>query len=176
VATEHGETEEVLQSSGLDWTVLRNATYAELQVVPGALAVAGGKLYTNAGDGLLVPVSRHDCAAAAAAVLTTDGHEGKTYDITGPEALSQMQLVETLSEVSGRPVELMPIGDKMLTWGLTRSGAPKPVARAIVAFGKAIREGYYDVVDPAAATLTGQAPRTLRDVLIANRGELLAAV
>jgi NAD(P)H dehydrogenase (quinone) len=176
VATEHGETEEVLQNSGLDWTVLRNATYAELQVVPGAMAVAGGKLYTNAGDGRLVPVSRHDCAAAAAAVLTSDGHEGMVYDITGPESLSQTQLADLLSEVSGRPVELMPIGDKMLTWGLTRSGAPKPVARAIVAFGKAIREGYYDVVDPAAATLTGQAPRTLREVLIANRGELLAAV
>jgi NAD(P)H dehydrogenase (quinone) len=176
VATEHGETEEILKESGLDWTVLRNATYAELQVMPGALAVAGGKLYTNAGDGRLVPVSRDDCAAAAAAVLTTDGHTGMTYDITGREALSQTQLADLLSEVSGRHVELIPIGDKMLSWGLTRNGAPKPVARAIVAFGKAIREGYYDVVDPAVSQLTGRPPRTLRDVLIANRGELVAAV
>jgi NAD(P)H dehydrogenase (quinone) len=175
VATEHGETEEILHDSGLAWTVLRNAMYAELQVPPGALAVAGGKLYTNAGDGLLVPVSRQDCAAAAAAVLTTDGHDGMTYDITGSEALSQSQLADLFSEVSGRPVQLMPIGDKMLTWGLTRNGAPKPVARAIVAFGRAIREGYYDVVDTAAATLTGREPRSLRDVLIANRGELLEA-
>ena len=175
VATEHGETERILQQSGLGWTVLRNATYAELQVAPGALAVAGGKLYTNAGEGLLVSVSRQDCAAAAAAALTDDGHEGKTYDITGPEALSQQQLVDLLSEVSGRPIKLMPIGDRMLALGLTRNGAPKPVARAIVAFGKAIREGYYSTVDPAVATLTGRAPRTLREVLIANRGELLAA-
>jgi NAD(P)H dehydrogenase (quinone) len=176
IATEHGETEEILQESGLDWTVLRNATYAELQVIPGALAVAGGKLYTNAGDGRLVPISRRDCAAAAASVLTTDGHEGMTYDITGQEALSQMQLADLLSEVSGRQVELVPVGDRMLAWGLTRNGAPKPVARAIVAFGRAIREGYYDVLDPAVAQLTGQAPCTLRDVLVANRGELLAAV
>jgi NAD(P)H dehydrogenase (quinone) len=177
VATEHGETEQLLHDSGLDWTVLRNATYAEMQVVPGALAVAGGKLYTNAGDGLLVPVSRNDCASAAAAVLTTDGHEGKTYDITGPEAISQGELVALLSEVSGRQVELISVGDRMLTWGLTRHGAPKPVARSIVAFGKAIREGYYNVVDPmAVASLTGQEPRTLRDVLIAHRGELLASV
>jgi NAD(P)H dehydrogenase (quinone) len=176
IATEHGATEEVLRQSGLDWTVLRNATYAELQVMPGALAVAGGKLYTNAGAGLLVPVSRHDCAAAAAAVLTTDGHEGHTYDITGPEALGQADLADLLSEVSGREVKLMPVGDRVLGWGLTRSGAPKPVARAIVAFGRAIREGYYDVVDPAVSLLTGREPRTLRDVLIANRGELLAAV
>jgi NAD(P)H dehydrogenase (quinone) len=71
----------------------------------------------------------------------------------------------------------MPIGDRMLALGLTRNGAPKPVARAIVAFGKAVREGYYDVVDPSSvSTLTGRSPRSLRDVLIANRGELLAAV
>ncbi|MDX6657454.1 MAG: hypothetical protein QOH62_2247 [Solirubrobacteraceae bacterium] len=175
IATEHGETEEILKESGLDWTVLRNGTYAELQVMPGALAVANGKLYTNAGDGLLVPVSRDDCAAAAAAVLTTDGHTGVTYDITGPEPLSQIQLAELLSEVSGRHVELSAIGDRMLCWGLTRNGAPKPVARAIVAFGRAIREGYYDVVDPAVSRLTGRAPRTLRDVLISNRGELVAS-
>ena len=176
IATEHGETEEALKASGLDWTVLRNATYAELQVMPGAMAVAGGKLYTNAGDGLIVPVSRQDCAAAAAAVLLSEGHAGMTYDITGPEALSQTQLAHVLAEVSGRRVQVVPLSDRKLNWGLARYGVPKPVARAIVAFGKAVREGYYDIVDPAAASLIGHEPRTLRDVLVANRGELLASV
>jgi NAD(P)H dehydrogenase (quinone) len=176
IATEHGETEEVLRASGRDWTILRNATYAELQVLPGSLAVAGGKLYTNAGDGLLVPVSRQDCAAAAATVLSTEGHAGMTYEITGPEALSQPELADVLSDVSGRRVELVRMGDRMLTWGLMRNGAAKPVARSIVAFGRAIREGYYAQVDPAASRLIGREPRTLRDVLIANRGELLASV
>jgi NAD(P)H dehydrogenase (quinone) len=176
IATEHGETEDILKRSGLDWTILRNGTYAELQVTPGALTVAGGKLYTNAGDGLLVPVSREDCAAAAAAALTTDGHAGKTYDITGPEALSQAELAEVLSDVSGRRVQLVPVSDRVLTWGLMRHGAPKPVAKSVVAFGRAIREGYYAVKDPVVSDLTGRPPRTLRDVLIANRGELLASV
>jgi NAD(P)H dehydrogenase (quinone) len=176
IATEHGQTEAILHESGLEWTVLRNATYAELQVPAGALAVAGGKLYTNAGDGRLVSVSRQDCARAAAVVMTTDGHEGKTYDVTGQEALSQTELADLLSEVSGRAVKLVPVGDRVLSWGLTRNGAPKPIARAIVAFGRAVREGYYDVVDPALTTLTGAPPRSLRDVLIAHRGDLLASV
>jgi NAD(P)H dehydrogenase (quinone) len=42
-----------------------------------------------------------------------------------------------------------------------------------VAFGKAVREGYYDIVDPAFTALTGEAPRSLRDVLIAHRGDLV---
>jgi NAD(P)H dehydrogenase (quinone) len=176
IATEHGETEAILHESGLEWTVLRNATYAELQVPPCALAVAGGKLYTNAGEGRLTSVSRRDCARAAAAVMITDGHAGKTYDVTGTEALSQSELVGLLSEISGRAVELVPVGDRMLSWGLTRNGAPKPIARAIVAFGKAVREGYYDVVDPSVTTLTGAPPRSLRDVLVAHRGDLLASV
>lgn len=175
LATEHGETEEILKGSGLDWTILRNATFAELQVPPGSLAVAGGKLYTNAGEGKLVSVSRGDCARAAAAVLTGDGHAGKTYDVTGPEALSQRQLAGLLAEVSGRAVKVVPVGDRTLAWGLTRAGTPKPVARSIVAFGKALREGYYDVVDPAFSQLTGLAPRSLRDVLIAYRGDLVSA-
>jgi len=176
IATEHGDTEEVLRASGLEWTILRNATYAELQVTPGAMAVGGGKLYTNAGEGLLVPVSRQDCAAAAAEVLVSEGHAGMTYDITGPEALSQGQLAEVLAEVSGRRVQVVPLSDRKLAWGLMRYGASKPVARAIVAFGKAVREGYYGRVDPTASQLIGREPQTLRDVLIANRGELLASV
>jgi NAD(P)H dehydrogenase (quinone) len=175
VAIEHAETEQLLEESGLEATVLRNGTYAELQIPAGALAVAGGKLYSNAGAGRLVPVSRSDCAAAAAAVLTSDGHAGMTYDITGPEALSQADIVAGFTEVSGRPVELIPVSDHMMLWGLTRHGVPKPVARAITDFGKAIREGYYDVASDAVESLTGRAPRSLRDVLIANRGELLAA-
>jgi NAD(P)H dehydrogenase (quinone) len=175
IATEHGETEAILHESGLQWTVLRNATFAELQVPPGALAVAGGKLYTNAGEGRLASVSRRDCARVAAAVLTGSGHEGKTYDVTGPEAHSQIELADLLSEVSGRPVKVVEMGDRTLAWGLARAGAPKPVARSIVAFGRAVREGYYDVVDPSVTALTGQPPRTLRDVLIAHRGDLLGA-
>ena len=176
IATEHGETERILQGSGVAWTILRNATYAELQIPPGSLAVAGGKLYTNAGEGRLSSISRADCARAAAAVLTGEGHEGKIYDVTGTEALTQQELAELLAEVSGRPVKLVPVGDRTLSWGLTRAGAPKPVARSIVAFGKAVREGYYDVVDPAFAALTGLEPRSLRDDLIAHRGDLVSVV
>jgi len=174
IATEHGATEQILQGSGLAWTSLRFATFAELQVPPGSLAVAGGKLYTNAGQGRLASISRRDCARAAAAVLTGTGHDGRTYDVTGAEALTPRELADLLAEVSGRPVKLVAVGDRALGWGLARAGAPKPVARSIVAFGKAVREGYYEIVDPAFTQLTGLTPRSLREVLVAHRGDLVA--
>src|SRR5262249_46977107 len=113
IATEHGQTEDLLRESPLQWTILRNATFAELQGQPGALAVAGGKLYTNAGAGRLSYVSRRDVARVAATVLTTDGHAGQTYDVTASEALSQHEIAELLSEVSGRAVKLVPLGDRV---------------------------------------------------------------
>jgi NAD(P)H dehydrogenase (quinone) len=174
VVDDHRETEELLRGSDLAWTILRNSAYAELQVPLGAIAVAYGKLVTNAGDGRVAPISRSDCAAAAAVALTTDGHEGHTYEITGPEALTQADIAGLLSEISGRPVQVIHTGDRRLLWGLTRLGTPKPVARAIVDLGIATREGYFDVVDSAFQALTGRPPRRLRELLFENRGELTA--
>lgn len=175
VAQELGETETLVRHSTLDWTVLRFGSFAELQVPPAALAVSAGKLVTNFGDGRIVPVSRRDCAEAAAVVLTTDGHSGMTYEITGPEALSATDMAELFADVSGRSVKVVQLGDKMLTWLLARYGTPKPVARAITAFGRAVRDGYFDVADPAFERLTGRSPVSLRDVLIAHRGDLSEA-
>jgi NAD(P)H dehydrogenase (quinone) len=172
VVEDHRKTEELLHGSGLAWTVLRNAPYAELQVPLGAIAVTYGKLVTNAGDGRIAPISRSDCAAVAAAVLTSDGHEGQTYEITGPEALSQLDIARLLSQVSGRPVDVIESRDRKLLWGLTRLGTPKPVGRAIVQLGVATREGFFDVVDPAFQTIVGRPARTLGEILVEHRGEL----
>lgn len=172
-AQELGETEAILRRSGLAWTVLRFGSFAELQLAAAATAVQNGRLVTNAGDGRVVPVSRRDCAEAAAVALTTDGHVGKTYDITGPQAFSPSDLAELYADVSGRPVKVVQLSDRMLTSVLVGIGTPWPSARVITAFGRAVREGYLDVVDPAVERLTGHRPVALRDVLIALRGDLL---
>jgi NAD(P)H dehydrogenase (quinone) len=175
LAHEAGETEALLHDSKLEWTVLRLASFAELQLPPATLAVSAGKLVTNFGDGQIATVSRRDCAGAAAVVLTTDGHSGQTYQITGPKALSARDLAELFSDISGRPVKVVQLGDKALSWLLSRYGTPKPVARAVTAFGRAVREGFFDVADPAFEVLTGRRATTLRDVLIAHRRDLLEA-
>jgi NAD(P)H dehydrogenase (quinone) len=142
--------------------------------MPGALAVAGGKLHTNAGDGLLVPVSRQDCAAAAASVLTSEGHAGKTYDITGTEGLAPNDLVALYSDLSGQPVKVVQLNDPMLTSVLVGIGTPMSIAVAITAWGRAVRQGYFDLIDATFERLTGRPPRTLREVLVAHRADLLA--
>jgi NAD(P)H dehydrogenase (quinone) len=175
VAWEQGRTEDLVQHSGVAWTVLRFGSYAELQLPPAATAVQNGRLVTNNGDGRMAPVSRRDCAEAAAVALTTDGHLGRTYEITGPQALSAGELAELYGEVGGRPVDVVHLGDTMLNWTLLAIGTPAPIALAITAFGRAVRRGYFDGVDPAFQTLTGHPPRELRDVLLAQRANLLGS-
>jgi NAD(P)H dehydrogenase (quinone) len=173
-AREQGRTEAMLARSGLAWTVLRFGSFAELQLPPAATAVKNHRLITNAGDGLIVPVSRRDCAEAAAITLTSDGHAGKTYEITGPQALSQNELAHLFADLSGQPVKFVPVSDSMLTAILLGIGTPVPIAVGITAFGRAVRQGYFDVIDPAFERLAGRPPVTLRDVLIAQRADLLA--
>jgi NAD(P)H dehydrogenase (quinone) len=174
IAREPGETEANLHRSGLAWTVLRFGSFAELQLPPAATAATNGRLVTNMGDGRIVNVSRRDCAEAAAIALTTDGHTGKTYEITGPQALSASDLAELYADVSGQSVKLVQLSDGMLTGVLVGIGTPWPDALKITAFGRAIRRGYFDVVDPAFERLTGRPPVAVRDVLIAQRADLLA--
>jgi NAD(P)H dehydrogenase (quinone) len=174
IAREPGRTEDMVQDSGRDWTVLRFGSFAELQLAPAATAVINRRLVTNGGDGRMVPVSRRDCAEAAAVTLTTDGHAGKIYDISGPEALSPSDLAELYSDLSGQPVTLVQLSDAILTSVLVGIGTPMPISRSITAFGRAVRQGYFNVLDPAFERLTGHPAVALRDVLIAHRVDLLA--
>ena len=173
ITPDHRDTEAALRESGLAWTALRNAFYAEYQIPAGAQAIATGQLVHNNGEGKTAYVSREDCAAAAAAVLTTEGHEGRAYDITGPEPLGQGDVAALLSEVSGHPVEAVAVDDDTFVDGLTAAGLPEPAARAIATYGRAIREGYIDGTSDAVENLTGRPPRSLREVFEVHRGELL---
>jgi NAD(P)H dehydrogenase (quinone) len=172
VSHDHGATEEAIRACGLRWTALRNGLYAESQVAAVARAVASGHLVHNNGDGATAYVSRDDCAAAAAAALTGDGHEDRVYDITGPELVTQAQVAALASEITGRPVEPVAIDDEEATLGLMAVGLPADTAKAIASFGTAIREGVLEVLSTHVEDLTGRPPRSLREVLVAHRSEL----
>jgi NAD(P)H dehydrogenase (quinone) len=173
-AWEQGLTETMLHRTGLAGTVLRFGPFAELVLPPAATAVQNRRLVTNNGAGRIVPVSRQDCAEAAAIVLTTEGHAGETYEITGPEPLSASDLAELYTDLSGQPVKVVPLTDTMLTEVLAGIGTPLTNVVSLVAFGRAVRLGYFDVVDPTFERLAGHPPASLRDVLLAHRADLLA--
>ena len=172
VSHDHGATEQAIRDRGLRWTALRMGLYAESQVPAAARAVASGHLVHNNGDGATAYVSREDCAAAAAAALAGEGHEDRVYDITGPELVTQAQVAALAAEISGRPVVPVAIDDEEATQSLIAVGLPADTAKAIASFGTAIREGVLEVLSSHVEDLTGRPPRSLRDVLEANRSAL----
>jgi NAD(P)H dehydrogenase (quinone) len=172
-AHEYLGTEQLLAASVLPWTILRNGPYAELNLVERISdSVVGATLVTNTDGGRMALISRNDCAAAALTVLTTDGHQGKIYDITGPEAVSYEEIAAQISEVLGRPIAHVAIDDAAMVKRLRAAGEGELLSTLRTALGVAIREGYYAGLSPTLEQLTGTRGRSTTDVLRAHRAAL----
>ena len=182
VKLDHRATEEILERSGAAWTFLRDSQYAEAiagAMVPGALAA--GRIPDNGHEGHVAFVSRDDCVACAAAVLTQHGHENQAYDITGPARLTIPQALALASAIAGRPIVVDRVDDEAMYRHFDALGLPRHASDDVpdgpipwcssdmVTFGQSIREGYFDTITDHVARLTGRAPRSLRDVMLAFR-------
>jgi len=174
---DHYATEQLLRKSGLDWTILYNSQYSEAIATAMAIpALEAGTKPDNCGDGKIAFVSRDDCVAVAVAVLTQEDHANKTYNVTGPDLLSVPEAMAMVSEMSGKPIELVPVDDEGMyryfdSLGVARKsediGPDDPIpwaSEGMVTFGQAIREGYFDVLSDDVERITGNKPRSLRSV------------
>ena len=163
-AAEHRATEEHIRASGAAWAFLRNNIYAEMQLGAYQGALASGQLQSNGGPTGFV--TRADCARTAAAVLAGGDHDGREYDITGPEALGPVELAALFAEVGGKPVEPVIVSDEDYISGLAAAtGMPESVAAIYATFGAGARLGYSAVVSTAVRDLTGRDPEPLRTIL-----------
>lgn len=170
LAADHAGAEQAIRESGMEWTFLRNNLYGDLAALQAPGIAEAGVLVTNAGDGGTAYVSREDCARAAAAVLTTDGHERETYAITGPEAITQRRLAELVQEYSGLPVEFVEQDDEDQRVSLEEAGLPAPLAALVASIGEATRKGFFAKVTGDVEELTGRAPQPLEQLLAAAFG------
>jgi NAD(P)H dehydrogenase (quinone) len=186
--SDHRGTEELLRSSGVHWTILRNSQYIDAVIEAQAPhALRSGKWIASAADGKMAQVARTDCVAAAVAVLAEDGHEDKLYNITGPELLSFREIAAIISEVSGRPIDYVVVDDEGMyaffdSLGVPREAVPDQVVNAIpwssddmVSVEAAVREGYLAVLTDDIERLTGRKPRSIREMAEEHRAILAAA-
>lgn len=166
---DHLGTEQALQASEVNWTVLRNSWYMEnlFGSLPGALA--SGQWFTATGDGRVGQVSREDCARAAAAALASAANDNRVYTITGPEALSTADFAAVASEVFGKPIAVVPVSEEQLIAGMVAHGVPEAAAPVYAAFETNTRAGKVDIVTGDVEALTGVAPQRFRDFLVANK-------
>lgn len=114
IAKEHKATEGFLRESGVAWTFLRNNLYPDSYIGEIELAIDRGAYRSAMGQGGVSFISRDDIARAAAVVLLGNGHSGKVYELTGPEAVTASDFARVASEVSGKDIVCEPITFEVL--------------------------------------------------------------
>jgi NAD(P)H dehydrogenase (quinone) len=174
-APDHYQTEQAIEKSGIPYTILRNGWYAENLLGGLPAALASGQWFSAAGEGRVAHVTRADTARVAAAALAAAGSTSARHDVTGPEAYTTAQIAALASEVTGKPLRVVPVSDEQLGAGIAQAGLPPPLVALLVAFDVNTRAGRADIVSDAVQRFTGKAPQTLREFLVAQRAVLSPA-
>jgi NAD(P)H dehydrogenase (quinone) len=159
----HFATEEYLKASGLTYTIFRNTLY--LDIVPmlvGEGTLPSGKLYSSAGDGKVSYALREEIAEALANVLTSEGHDNQTYDIAPGPAYSFQDLATTLNEVTGQPVEYVPVSGEAIAAGMREHQVPEPFINLLLGMSQAMKDGGFDAASPTFEQLLGRKPTDLK--------------
>ena len=141
VAAEHLPTEEAVRASGLPFTLLRNGWYTENYGQAMKQAASTGVVVSSAGDGRVASATRADYAAATAAVLSTDGHAGKVYELSGDHAWSFDELAAAFATLLGREVALRRVSAEEHRQILSEAGVPDGVVGFVVTLDGNIRDG-----------------------------------
>jgi NAD(P)H dehydrogenase (quinone) len=162
-ARDHFHTEEHIRASGVAFTFLRSNQY--LDFVP-IFASADGVIRGSADDGRVGSVARDDAADVAVAVLTAAGeHDGRTYEVTGPETLTVAEMAERLSRIVGRRITYVEETLEEARASRAPSGAPDWEIEGWVTSYAAIATGEMDVVTDTVPRLAGHDGQTLEDFL-----------
>lgn len=170
-----GEIEAHLRALELPSVVLRAGPFMSDLLRAAATVRATGTLFAPAAGAKVAMIDPRDIAAVAAVVLTGHGHEGRTYELTGPEAIDYRQVAEALTAATGRSVGFADVPDGIAHQAMLDQGLPEWVVDFVVALFGAMRAGAFATVTDTVWRLTGQQPRSIvefaRDHADAFRGD-----
>ncbi|MBI3132568.1 MAG: SDR family oxidoreductase [Acidobacteria bacterium] len=165
----HARVERLLEESGLAWTSLRPSFFMQNWVIYNAAAIqAGQPVYANAGTGRMGSIDVRDIADVAVAALTEGGHEGRIYDLSGPESLSQGEVAAKLAKLLSRDVAYVPVPDEAAYQAMLGMGMPADYTWALVTLNQAVRRGLADFTTQNVQLVTGHAPRAFDTFLSEN--------
>jgi uncharacterized protein YbjT (DUF2867 family) len=155
ISRQHAEIEDGLVSSGLPYTLLRPQSFMQNTLMAAPTIASQGRIYQPMKDGRLGMIDARDIGEVAAKVLTEVGHEGKTYALTGPAAISFYGVAEALSEVLGKEVSYVPVPLEKAKEAMLGMGIPEWKADALNEYAKAHSEGYSDWTTDDVEQITG---------------------
>ncbi len=156
----HGEADQNVANSGIPYTIIRPAYFMQNIIGSARMIAMEGAFPGAMGDGKVGAIDTRDIGNVAATILTSDGHEGKTYPLTGPEALSMGELAGKLSAVLGTEVRYVNVSQADAKAGMMAMGMPDWMADGWTAMAVMIASGAANMVTPMVKEVTGQEPRS----------------
>jgi uncharacterized protein YbjT (DUF2867 family) len=151
----HAQSEKRLRESGLQWTMLRPVNFMTNALGWAATIKSDGAFYQPTGDGRWAAVDPADIGAVAVKALTTSGHEGKAYTLTGPESLSAAQYAATLSSVLGKPVKFVEVPPEAARDSMLKM-MPAVYVDALMELMAAMKAGKIDRITDDVQKVTGR--------------------
>ncbi len=156
----HGEADENVAASGVPYTIIRPVYFMQNMLGSASMIASEGTFSGAMGDGKVGFIDTRDIGNVAATVLVSDGHEGKTYPLTGPEALSMSELASKLTAVLGKEVKYVNVSQADDKAGLMAMGMPDWMADGWVAVAMMISTDAANMVTPLVREITGEDPRS----------------
>ncbi|MCE7001778.1 NAD(P)H-binding protein [Kibdelosporangium philippinense] len=173
LVSDHRDTERILASKDIPFTILRYGMWSEMLplTLPLQEALDTGVLRTNAGDESYVSyVTRSDCAAVAAVALAAGGFAGQFLNVTGPEPINHPRIAKALTEATGRPIRHERCSDEEARNSLL-ARLPAEIAAvphavdAGLQLTQDIENGWFDITTRTVERLTGRPATTLTEFL-----------
>ncbi|NLR62323.1 SDR family oxidoreductase [Chitinophaga polysaccharea] len=164
IVNEYLETEKLLKETGITYTLLLHALYAD--VLPGFLGdkvLEYGMISLPAGAGKAAYATREDLGIAGARLLLSSGHENKSYTLAGNKATSFEELAAIFTALSGKEVKYVAAAPGAFTAQLVQAGVPVEYAQAVTAFAEAIGAGEFDLPDNTLADILGREPESMKN-------------
>lgn len=171
LAANHARVVGHARSAGVPTTVLAPSGFMT-NLLANAGALAQGTLPGSAGDGGISWIDPADVGAVAAHILTTPGHEGRSYDLTGPEVLSHAALAERVSTALGREVRYVDVPPEQFQAALESAGLDAWLASALTDLHQLYRSHAAEVLTDEVRKATGREPRSADDWLAEHRAAL----
>jgi len=158
----HHEGEQRIAATGLATTFVRPGSFASNARGWATTLRSMGKAFGALGSTALPVIHPDDIAEVAALALTTPGHAGKIYELTGPASLTPTEQVAILGEVAGKSFEYVNVEDEVAVRGMLDSGMPKPMADAMIHLVQGLRGLGQIAPNEVVPQLLGRPARTFQ--------------
>ena len=158
----HAAVEQHIRASGMAYTFLRPNLFMQGLLGFSGTIAAKGMFFASIGEARVSLVDIRDIAALAAAALTGQGHEGKIYNITGPEALTHAEIAAQFSAVLGREVRFINVSPEEMRQAVIGVGFPLWQADGLIEDYAHYARGEAAAVTADVEMITGRAPRSFK--------------